>query len=66
MSRLPATGSELAVFRQLIADSSVIKTAQQADITLSLLVTALAQGYPLPSGIAPGLKHSCFGRGCVV
>ena len=47
-------------------DSSVIRAAQQDDATLSSLVTALYQGYPLPSGIAPGLKHIFFGRGCIV
>ena len=58
MSRLSAPSSILAVFQRLVADLSVIKAAQQADSTLSPVVTALAQGDPLPSGIAPGLKRT--------
>ena len=63
MSRLPGTSSVLAVFQQLVADSSVIKAAQQADTTLAPLVTALAQRYPLPSGIAPGLQRNFLEEG---
>lgn len=63
MSRLPAPSSILAVFQRLVADLSVIKAAQQADITLSPVVTALAQGDPLPSGIAPGLKRTFLEEG---
>ena len=65
LSRLLAIGFVLAVFQQLVADSSVIKVAQQADTTLSPLVTALAQGYSLSSGIATGLKHSFLGEGAL-
>ena len=53
----------LALYLLLVADSSVIKAAQQADTTLSSLVTALAQGYPLPSGIAPDLQYSFLEEG---
>ena len=63
MSRFLATGPVLAVFPQLVADSTVIKAAEQADTALSPLVTALGQGYPLPSGIAPGLKRSFLEEG---
>ena len=63
MSILPAAGSVLAVFQQLVADLSVIKAAQQVDTTLAPLIAALAHGYPLPSGIAPGLQRSFLEEG---
>ena len=50
MSRVLATSSVLAIFQQLVTDSSTIKTAQQTDKALSQLIMALTQGHPLPSG----------------
>ena len=63
MSRIPATSSVLAISQRLVSDLSTIKAAQQADRALSPLITALAQGHSLPSGLAPGLKRTFLEEG---
>ena len=63
MSRLPATSSIFAIFQQLVADLSAMKAAQQADRVLSPLITALAQGHPLPPGLPSGLKRTFLDEG---
>lgn len=63
MSTLPANSSVLAIFQQLVTDSSVIKAEQQADKVLSPPITALAQGCPPPSGVPSGPKRTFLEEG---
>ena len=57
LSRRPTTEQVLTVTQHLQNDPSNLQPAQQNDLLLGLIVTALSNGNPLPTAQAPGLKH---------
>ena len=56
MSRVHPAQPILPVVQPITADLDSMKAAQHDDASLSIVITALTSGQPIPMHVAPGLK----------
>jgi len=57
MSRMYVVHPILPVLHQATADLGTLQTAQQANDSLSRIISTLSQGLPIPADVAPGLQR---------
>jgi len=58
MSRIPPAQQPILPVLYQVTNHDAIKSAQQSDPSLSAIIQALTHGKPIPTNVAPGLRHT--------